>query len=188
MKIDNWLTFEDTNKGLDVVKQEDLNYYTDIYEPWQTKGKLRIGREVEWNVWWWEKKYCFVTLASSQSLTDNSTTKILFDTFDTNDNDMEWTNRIKITKTGYYFVSAKLTYASNSIWVRRMSIEKQSWNEIIANFFTNAVNWTLTQTIIDSIFYLEQWKELEVYGRQTSWWNLNVNSWLVDSYLKLIEL
>lgn len=56
MKIDEWLSFKDTNKWLDIVSEKELNYYTDIFEPWQTKQKLRIGREVEWIVWWWKAK------------------------------------------------------------------------------------------------------------------------------------
>lgn len=52
MTVDNWLTFDDSNKWVIVIKQEDLNYYTDTFEPWQTKQKLKLGVEVEWSVGW----------------------------------------------------------------------------------------------------------------------------------------
>ena len=57
MTIDKWLTFDDTNKWLDIVKEKELNYYTDTFEPWQTKQKLKIGREVEWDTWWVKTLY-----------------------------------------------------------------------------------------------------------------------------------
>jgi len=52
MNIDKWLSFEDTNKGMEVIKQKDLDYYTDVFSPWQTKQKLKLWREVEWSAWW----------------------------------------------------------------------------------------------------------------------------------------
>lgn len=65
IKKDEWLTFEDTNKGLEVLKEKPLDYYSDVFSPWQTKQKLKIWREVEWNVWWWQvKTLIFNRLAS----------------------------------------------------------------------------------------------------------------------------
>ena len=52
IKKDEWLSFEDTNKGMEVIKQKDLDYYSDVFSPWQTKQKLKLWREVEWSAWW----------------------------------------------------------------------------------------------------------------------------------------
>ena len=66
IKKDEWLGFEDTNKGLEVLKQKPLDYYSDVFSPWQTKQKLKIWREVEWNISGWAKCYTnsFTRLAS----------------------------------------------------------------------------------------------------------------------------
>jgi hypothetical protein len=75
MKIDNWLTFEDTNKGFQNIETEPLNYYSDVFTPWQTKQRLKIWREVEWNVsGWWKVK----TWYSSLSIWSNSITWVWF--------------------------------------------------------------------------------------------------------------
>ena len=53
MKIDNWIWFDNKNEWWLVVEQKELNYYTDMYEAWQTKQPVVIGREVKWSAWWW---------------------------------------------------------------------------------------------------------------------------------------
>jgi len=50
MSINEWIWFDNKNQWLNETKQEDLNYYTDMYEAGQTKQKLKIWREVEWSV------------------------------------------------------------------------------------------------------------------------------------------
>jgi len=62
-------TFDNTNKWFDTTKQEDLNYYTDIFSPWQTKQKLKIWREVEWNSWWWNTNIWYFTFATTWNIT-----------------------------------------------------------------------------------------------------------------------
>jgi hypothetical protein len=65
MKIDNWLTFEDTNKGFQNIETEPLNYYSDVFTPWQTKQRLKIWREVEWNLsGWWKVKTWYSSIPS----------------------------------------------------------------------------------------------------------------------------
>lgn len=39
------------NKGFNIQEETKLDNYTDIYTPWQTKKRLRIWYEVEWNIW-----------------------------------------------------------------------------------------------------------------------------------------
>ena len=53
IKVDNWLTFDNKNIWVNEIKEDWLNYYTDIYSPWQTKQKLVIWREVkkDSNLW-----------------------------------------------------------------------------------------------------------------------------------------
>lgn len=51
------------NKGLVELKENNINYYTDIYEAWQTKQKLKPWREVERQAWW-SKFMIFTRLAS----------------------------------------------------------------------------------------------------------------------------
>jgi len=64
-KIEQWFnTFEDKNKGFEQLKSKPLDYYTDIYSPWQTKERLKIGREVEWSAWWWSKTIIFTRLST----------------------------------------------------------------------------------------------------------------------------
>lgn len=69
IKKDEWLTFEDTNKGLEVLKEKPLDYYSDVFSPWQTKQKLKIWREVEWNVWWWQFKLWSFTISATGNIT-----------------------------------------------------------------------------------------------------------------------
>ena len=73
MKIDEWLWFDNQNKWVIEIKQEPLNYYTDMYEAWQTKQQLEIWREVKWNVWWWSKTLTFTRLASVGTWVQNFT-------------------------------------------------------------------------------------------------------------------
>ena len=53
IKVDNWLTFDNKNEWFNEIKESELNYYTDVYSPWQTKQRLKIWREVEGgtNLW-----------------------------------------------------------------------------------------------------------------------------------------
>lgn len=51
LKVDKGLWFDYKNAGLETSKSSELDYYTDVFSPWQTKQKLKIGREVEWDVW-----------------------------------------------------------------------------------------------------------------------------------------
>lgn len=55
MKIkEEWFNeFKDSNKWLEAQKEKDLDYYTDMYEAWQTKQQLVIGREVKPTTLWW---------------------------------------------------------------------------------------------------------------------------------------
>ena len=68
IKKDEWLTFEDTNKGLEVLKEKPLDYYSDVFSPWQTKQKLRIWREVEASLWWWQFKIWNFTITTTGNI------------------------------------------------------------------------------------------------------------------------
>ena len=69
IKKDEWLTFEDTNKGLEVLKEKPLDYYSDVFSPWQTKQKLKIWREVEWSVWQFKLGSFTITATGNISVT-----------------------------------------------------------------------------------------------------------------------
>lgn len=51
MKINEWIWIDIRNDWVSHIKQDSLNYYTDTFEPWQTKQRLKIWREVEWSDW-----------------------------------------------------------------------------------------------------------------------------------------
>lgn len=69
IKKDEWLSFEDTNKGLEVLKEKPLDYYSDVFSPWQTKQKLKIWREVEWSVWQFKLGSFTITATGNISIT-----------------------------------------------------------------------------------------------------------------------
>ena len=52
MKVNNWIWFDTKNEWVSEIKQDDLNYYTDMYSAWQTKQQLVIWREVKGNLSW----------------------------------------------------------------------------------------------------------------------------------------
>lgn len=52
IKKDEWMWFDTENKWTMKIEEEKNNYYSDIYSPGQTKGRLKLGREVEWSTWW----------------------------------------------------------------------------------------------------------------------------------------
>ena len=65
--IDEWIGFGEDNEWLPEIKYtQNPEYYTDMYEAWQTKAPLIIGQEVEWTVWggWWQVKTWYVSVPS----------------------------------------------------------------------------------------------------------------------------
>ena len=64
MKVNNWIWFDTKNEWVSEIKQDDLNYYTDMYSAWQTKQQLVIWREVKGNLSWWSQSLTFTHLAS----------------------------------------------------------------------------------------------------------------------------
>ena len=51
MSIDNIVGYWIPNEwAVDIKLEKPSKYYTDVYNPWQTKGRLKIWREVEWTI------------------------------------------------------------------------------------------------------------------------------------------
>lgn len=188
IKKDEWLTFEDTNKGLEVLKEKPLDYYSDVFSPWQTKQKLKIWREVEWNVWWWQIIYCFATLSTDETTTSWTSKTLTLNTFDTNDSWMSVTNsRITITQAGLYSVSGAVTYASNATGTREILIRKNWTTNTNMHYQASQSAWDLTSCVFNRYFNFVAWDYIEIRVYQTSWWNLNVTSNSQRTFIQVVK-
>lgn len=134
------------------------------------------------------KKYCFSTKSSNQSISNTTGTTITLDTHETNDNSMsDGTNRIIITQGGQYLVSAVAQFAINSIGSREVFL-RVNGGTIFSDIFTLPNPSDLTSVCINTIqtFSANDYIEMRVY--QNSWGNLNVNSWIANTFLKVHQL
>ena len=140
MNIDKWLSFEDTNKGMEVIKQKDLDYYTDVFSPWQTKQKLKLWREVEWSAWWgWNYYMAYGTQSTTPSITTfvvGFEPKIIKITASLNSASWNWTISIwtatSLANQAYTHSYMNPDYVTNSSNSRILYLRDNTWNRVYA--------------------------------------------------------
>lgn len=188
MKINEWIWLDVKNDWVDIVKQSPLDYYTDIYNPWQTKERLRVWIEVEWSTQT-ISKYCFATLSTNEVCVSWTSKTLSLNTFDTNDTWMSATNnRVTITEDGLYKVSWSVTFATNSSGVREILVRKNWTTNTNLEYQPNAISWANTSCVFDRSFNLVAWDYIEVRAYQTSWWNLDVLSNNQKTFIQVIKI
>jgi len=156
IKEESFNTFKNNSK--DSLKDVKLEYYTDMYEAWQTKQQLLVGREVRNN-----RKYCF---ASTTTVYNTSTwaIQIVMDTFDTNDGNMKdvawW---IKITRTWIYIIDASVRINSLSVAWRVLTLLKKNWAWICEHSDPQSFLWTTVDTPAWWVFQLNWWDIITLF-------------------------
>ncbi len=171
MKIDTWLTFDDSNIGLNWITEKKLDYYTDIYNPGQIKQKLKIWREVEWGGWN-TKTLIFDRLASVWTWNQ----------------DFTW---FWFTPTSY---SIKITYKWNSWanwpmfwwgWRDETWLNYATWIQ----WTTTSTNWpsTVSWTYVARIISNSSSNRTSMYHNAflSDWVQLNVNFSDLDVILEI---
>lgn len=122
---------------------------------------------------------------SAQSITNNTETLITFnqETFDNDTMHDNATNnsRITITTAGVYLIKAQLAFASNSTGYRQ-ALFKKSNSSALAYVTIAAANGERTNVQITTLAELSASDYIEVYGRQTSGGNLNIEGAASDPY------
>ncbi len=164
MKINEWIGFDVKNKWWLEVKQDDLNYYSDIYTPWQTKQRLKIGREVEW-----ASKTLYFTFASGTALWVQSYTGFWFTpsayVIDAWLNDSN--SSICISKgtrfnwVNWWYSSYPSTYNSTStraIWIYSTSAWTTRTRAIFSKFIKWGVELDFTDNALNIAFTITAFK------------------------------
>lgn len=191
IKKDEWLGFEDTNKGLEVLKEKPLDYYSDVFSPWQTKQKLKIWREVEWidipvtsTI-----KYCLATMSADETTTSWTAKTLTLNTFDTNDTWMSVTSwRITITQDWLYCLTWAVTFASNASWAREVLLRKNWTSHTDLHYTVSWISWDLTSCVFTRYLNYVVWDYIEVRAYQTSWWSLNVTSNTQKTFVQVVKI
>lgn len=189
MKVNEWLWFNIKNEWVNEIEQKPIDYYSDIYNPWQTKERLRVWIEVEWTIWETStSKYCFATLSTNESTTSATSKTLTLNTFDTNDTWMSATSwRITITEDWIYNVNWAITFASNTSWWRTIFIRKNWTTNTELTFQTNQSWWFYTTCVFNRYFNLVVWDYIEIRAYQNSWWNLDVLSSSQLTYVQVVK-
>ena len=170
IKVDNWLTFDNKNEWFNEIKENELNYYTDMYNAWQTKQQLVIWREVKGNLSW--TMFATIEQNVNQVIPTNIATTIInlwnkvWNTSMTNT-----ANQINIVEDWFYNISAFcFCWWSWNIVFRVL----KNWN--ITN--PHCRLWTTTAVInTASINFYEQlskWDILTMIIYQDSWLNQTI--------------
>ena len=124
IKVDNWLTFDNKNEWFNEIKENELNYYTDIYSPWQTKQRLKIWREVEGNTNLWTPYVWYFTSTWTWLLSVTTWFKPSLVTFTYNNVAQNWIWNWAMTSSSQFAfdynsktsISTQCIYCRNSGW------------------------------------------------------------------------
>jgi len=164
-------------------------YYTDVFTPGETKEQLELGREVKWTTnTTVVKKYCFATKSASQSISNTTWTTITLNTYETNDSAMSATaDRITITQAGQYIVCGQVQWASNSTGSREAFI-RINGSTIFLDTYVVPNASDLTSISMNTIKTFAVNDYIEMKGYQNSWWSLNVNAGIEDTFLSMHQL
>lgn len=170
-----------------IVDESVKPYFTDIYSPWETKEQLRIGKEVKEQATT-TKTYCFATKSSTQSISTATWTVVTLDTYETNDTDMSATaDRITITKAWQYLINAQVQFASNATGIRE-AFMRTNWSTIFLDTYATTNPSDITSVVLTTMKTFAVGDYVDIKAFQTSWGNLNVNSWMSNTFLSVHQL
>ncbi len=168
-------------------KFKDSYKTPELLYQWPAYGN-QIEKLDRQSIKWLTPKYCYATIAANQSIPNNTSTVINFDTFTTNDSRMSATDwRITIPATWLYVVEACSVYTAGWSWV--------VFHDILRNW--SAQLWDSTQWFykqehkvysppnvcnLTTTLLLNQNDYIQLSVFQDSWWAVN---WYADPYTQL---
>lgn len=125
---------------------------------------------------WASPDYCLATNSNNQSIPDTTYEPIVLDTYSTNNSSMDDTaNKITIAKSGLYFLSWAVNFASNATGIRYIYATK-NWT-VIENFewIITWFTWWYTSVVgFSGLALFALWDVIALRCLQNSWWALNV--------------
>jgi len=123
-------TYQNNDNGYTPTQAPVLDYYSDVFSPWQTKEKLKIGRETTDIIWlWWASLTSTLTFTSTSNTNVSWSNGQVFTTDNSTYTITSWSTGVMSSVTYIYLdtILSKTTLqtttlASNSVWNNKFLI------------------------------------------------------------------